>query len=124
MGRRGSSRSGSSGYVTAETAIVLPVFALLLAVALWALAVGRAQLDAVDAARDGARAAARGESAAVVSQVIRAAAPPGAVFAVAEDGTTITVVVRDRVGPSSGPLADLPVPVAAATAVAQAESAP
>jgi hypothetical protein len=110
--------------VTAETAMVLPVFAFLLAVALWAIAVGAAELSSVDAARDGARAAARGESADVVASVIRAAAPKGADFAVERDGDQVTVVVRDRVGPGAGPLAALPLPVAAATAVAQSESDP
>jgi hypothetical protein len=110
------------GYVTAETAMVLPVFVLLLAVAMWAIAVGRAQLSAVDAARDGARAAARGESSQVVAQVIREAAPDGADFAVTTEGGEVTVVVRDRVGPAAGPLARLPAPIAAATAVAQSES--
>ncbi len=104
--------------------MVLPVFALLLAVALWAAAVGAAQLSSVDAARDGARAAARGESADTVAAVIRAAAPAGADFAVTNDGGEFTVVVRDRVGPGTGPLAEIPVPEAAATAVAQSESGP
>jgi hypothetical protein len=113
-----------AGYVTAETAMVLPVFALLLAVALWALAVGAAQLSSVDAARDGARAAARGEPPDTVAAVIRAAAPTGADFAVTNDDGQFTVVVRDRVGPETGPLANLPVPEAAATAVAQSESGP
>jgi hypothetical protein len=101
--------------------MVLPVFALLLAVAMWAIAVGGAELGTIDAARDGARAAARGESPQVVADLIRAAAPAGAVFAVASGDGEITVVVRDRVGPASGPLAVLPAPVAAATAVAQIE---
>jgi hypothetical protein len=104
--------------------MVLPVFALLLAIALWAVAVGVAQLSSMDAARDGARAAARGESADVVAAVIRAAAPAGADFAVERDGGQVTVVVRDRVGPGTGPLAEIPAPLAAATAVAQAESDP
>jgi hypothetical protein len=111
-----------AGYVTAETAIVLPVLALLLAVALWAIAVAAAQLRCVDAARDGARAAARGEADAAVVAAAEAAAPPGADVAVSHTGTRVVVVVRARVGPASGALGAIPVPVAAATAIAESES--
>ena len=48
--------------VTAETAVVLPVLLLVLAGAVAAVVVVGAQLRCVDAAREGARAAARGES--------------------------------------------------------------
>jgi Flp pilus assembly protein TadG len=67
-----------AGYVTAETAMVLPVLALLLAVGLWAAAVAGAQVRCVDAVRDAARAAARGESHTTATAVAAAAAPDGA----------------------------------------------
>jgi Flp pilus assembly protein TadG len=112
---------GEAGYVTAETAMVLPVLAILLAVALWAVAVGSAQLRCVDAARDGARAVARGESDAVASAAAQSAAPPGATVELRRQGSRVVVVVSARVGKGLGPLSAIPAPVAAATAVAESE---
>lgn len=103
--------------------MVLPVLTLLLAVALWAVAVAGAQLRCVDAARDGARAAARGESESAAITAARAAAPRGAVIDITDDGRRVIVVVRARVGPASGVLAAIPAPVAAATAIADVEQA-
>ncbi|MGH8890560.1 MAG: TadE family type IV pilus minor pilin [Acidothermaceae bacterium] len=132
-GRRGQVRRGGapvvggradSGYVTAETAMVLPVLALLLAAALWSISVAGAQLRCVDAARDGARAAARGETDSAVVATADAAAPEGATVSVSHAGGRILVVVRARVGPKSGVLAAVPAPVAVATAVAESEAAP
>src|SRR5688500_20233283 len=57
-----------AGMVTAETAVVLPVLLLVLAGAVAAVTVVGAQLRCVDAAREGARAAARGESVAEVTR--------------------------------------------------------
>lgn len=110
------------GFVTAETAIVLPVLLLLLGVALWSIAVAGARLRCIDAARAGARAAARGEAAASVVAAAEAAGPAGAVVRVRRSGDRVTVVVQARVGPVSGVLASVPAPVVAATAVAVAEA--
>ena len=112
-----------AGYVTAETAMVLPVLALLLAVALWSIAVAAAELRCIDAARDGARALARGESDAVATEVARTAAPAGAQVDVRRDGDRIVVVVSVRVGVGSGPLAAIPAPTVSATATTVAETA-
>ncbi|MDP9241529.1 MAG: pilus assembly protein, partial [Actinomycetota bacterium] len=54
-------RRSDGGSVTAELATALPVLVFLLAVALGAVGAVTAQLRCVDAAREGARAAARGE---------------------------------------------------------------
>lgn len=113
---------GDAGYVTAETAIVLPVLAILVAAALWAIAVAGAQLRCVDAARDGARAAARGESGPAVMVAARATAPQGASIEIARNGSQIVVTVKVRVGPASGVLASIPAPVVAASAVAESEA--
>jgi hypothetical protein len=103
--------------------MVLPVLAVLLAAALWSIAVAGAQVRCVDAARDGARAAARGEPDVAVLAAAQAAAPAGAQVALARSGSRIVVVVRARVGPTQrGVLAAIPVPVAQASAVADAES--
>lgn len=115
-------RGTDTGYVTAETAMVLPVLALVLGVALWAIAVAGAELRCVDAARDGARAAARGESDAVVVAAAQAAAPAGAQIELRRDGGRIVVVVRARVGGATGPLGRMPAPTAEATATADSEA--
>jgi hypothetical protein len=72
------------------------VLALLLA-----LAVGRvatAQVQCTDAARAGAREAARGEATGSVFQEARRLAPPGAGVAVSRDGRSVGVEVSALVG--------------------------
>jgi Flp pilus assembly protein TadG len=60
--------------VTAELAACLPVLVLLLAVAVSAMTVTSSRVRAQDAAREAARAAARGDDAAAL-RLARAAAP-------------------------------------------------
>jgi hypothetical protein len=116
-------RRSEGGYVTAETAVVLPALVVLVGAALWAIAVAGAQVRCVDAARDGARAAARGESDTTVVAAAKLAGPPDCVVEVSHVGDRIMVVVRARVGPAGGALAAIPAPVAQATAVAVSEGA-
>ncbi|MCV2491754.1 pilus assembly protein [Geodermatophilus sp. YIM 151500] len=85
--------------VTAETAVVLPVLLLVLAGAVAALAVVGAQLRCVDAAREGARAAARGSAAAEVRRIVTATAPDGAGVTTVHDGNLVVVTVSARVTP-------------------------
>jgi Flp pilus assembly protein TadG len=85
--------------VTAETAVVLPVLLLVLAGAVAAVTVVGGQLRAVDAAREGARAAARGESVAVVTDLVRRSAPEGAATTVTVDGDDVRVVVTATIAP-------------------------
>ena len=89
--------------VTAETAVVLPVLLLVLAGAVAAVTVVGAQLRCVDAAREGARAAARGEDAAAVAQWAGRAAPDGARTRLTGDGEEVRVAVAAEVRPL-GPL--------------------
>ncbi|MGY1802784.1 TadE family type IV pilus minor pilin [Blastococcus sp. SYSU D00922] len=89
--------------VTAETAVVLPVLLLVLAGVVAAVVVVGAQLRCVDAAREGARAAARGEDAAAVAALVERAAPDGAVTAVSTEGGNVRVTVTARIAPL-GPL--------------------
>ncbi|KQS68619.1 TadE family type IV pilus minor pilin [Modestobacter sp. Leaf380] len=89
--------------VTAETAVVLPVLLLVLAGAVAAVVVVGAQLRCVDAAREGARAAARGESSALVTSLAGRAGPDGAVVTSTVTGDQVTVTVSARVQPL-GPL--------------------
>ena len=102
---------------------MLPVLVILLAAALWSIAIAADRLSCLDAARDGARAAARGESAAAVVAAAKAAGPAGSVVEVTRAGDQVSVLVRVRVGPASGVLARLPAPVVAVTAVARSEVA-
>jgi Flp pilus assembly protein TadG len=88
--------------VTAETAVVLPVLLLVLAAAVAAVVVVGSQLRCVDAAREGARAAARGDGGAVTDLVARAA-PDGARSTLGGDAELVTVTVRATVAPL-GPL--------------------
>jgi hypothetical protein len=104
--------------------MVLPVLALLLAVGLWSVAVAGAQLRCVDAARDGARAAARGESDSVVIAATTAAAPQGAQIEVHHDGSHVVVMVSARVDGGLGPLAAIAAPTVSATAAAESEADP
>jgi len=86
------------GSVTAELATALPVLMVLLAVALSAVAAVTAQLRCVDAAREGARAAARGESPARVVALAGQVAPAGARVRVSASGPdTVAVTVTSRV---------------------------
>ncbi len=107
-----------SGMVTAETAVVLPVLVLVLLCAVAAVSVVGAQLRCVDAAREGARAAARGETAAVVTELAGRVAPDGAVTTLRTAGDRVRVTVGVEVSPLG------PVPLrtrVSAEAVAQRE---
>ena len=85
--------------VTAETAVVLPVLLLVLVGSVAAITVVAAQLQCVDAAREGARAAARGEDAAVVRALVQRVAPAGAGGSVSTGGEEVRVTVSARIAP-------------------------
>ncbi|MGY1698477.1 TadE family type IV pilus minor pilin [Geodermatophilus sp. SYSU D00766] len=85
--------------VTAETAVVLPVLLLVLAAVVAAVVVVGAQVRCVDAAREGARAAARGEDEAVVRALVARVAPDGARTEVAVGGGEVRVTVTAEVAP-------------------------
>ncbi|MET8293685.1 TadE family type IV pilus minor pilin [Streptomyces sp. NPDC005180] len=108
--------SADRGYVTAEAALVIPALVLLAALLVWALMAAAAQIRCVDAARAGARAAARSEPAGAVLAAAREAAPPGAEVRLERSGDLWRVRVA---APAPGP-AGLPV-LLGAQAVALAE---
>ena len=115
-----------AGMVTAETAVLLPVLVVVLAAAVFVLACVAAQLQCVDAARAGARVAARGEPAAAVTGTAERLAPAGARVTVAAGGrlagaATVEVVVRAQVRPFGRALRGLPAVRVSARAVAGAE---
>ncbi|MFC5809766.1 TadE family type IV pilus minor pilin [Streptomyces heilongjiangensis] len=86
--------------MTAEAAMALPVLVLFAMALVWALLAACAQIQCVDAARSGARAAARQDPPGAVADVARRAAPDGARVSVGRDGDYVRVEVSAR---SPGP---------------------
>jgi hypothetical protein len=84
------------GYVTAEAAVVIPSLAIFAVMLLWGLMAAAAQIRCVDAARAGARAAARSEPDAAVIAAARSAAPAGAVVGLERAGDMLRVRVTAR----------------------------
>ena len=84
------------GSLTAEFAVGLPAVILTLLLVLSACAVGQAQLQCVDAARAGARQAARSEADGRALEVARSAAPPGAEVGLTRSAGSVRVEVRAR----------------------------
>jgi hypothetical protein len=86
-------RQAEQGSVTAETAVLLPGLAALLAVLLAVLGQGLDHVRATDAARSAARLLARGEPAAPVMASTQHEAPPGSrVQVVTHDGLVVVTV--------------------------------
>ena len=102
--------------VSAELALAFPAVVLVLALALAGMTLAVDLVRCEDAARAGARAASRGDSPAVVQEVVRSRAPSGAELSVSSAGDRVVVTVRapDRAGP-------LPLPVATGRAEARWE---
>ena len=104
--------------MTVELALALPVLVAVAWAAVWAVGLAGLQMACVDAARAGARAAARGESPAAVAALVRVVGPTGARVTTSADGELVTVRVVasararlfGRIGPPVG-----------ATAVAERE---
>ncbi|MEV6168288.1 TadE family type IV pilus minor pilin [Streptomyces sp. NPDC051954] len=90
---RGCAREADRGFVTAESAVVLPVLVMFAMALVWGLLVVGAQIQCVDAARTGARAAARQDPAAAVVKLTREAAPHGAQVTLSREGDQVRVVV-------------------------------
>jgi Flp pilus assembly protein TadG len=85
------------GSVTAETAIVVPVLVVVLFAGLWVVGVLIAGVRCGDAARDVARAIARGESETTATAIGQRVAPPGAEIAVSRQGDDVVVSVNAAV---------------------------
>ncbi|WTP83646.1 pilus assembly protein [Streptomyces sp. NBC_00178] len=95
--------SGDRGAVTAEAAMVLPVLVAFVMVLVWALVAASDQIRCVDAARAGARAAARSEPETAVRLVAKESAPDSARVEVRRVGDSWRVRV-DAPTPGPGPL--------------------
>ncbi|MFH9870356.1 TadE family type IV pilus minor pilin [Streptomyces lydicus] len=92
---RGAPRHArDDGFVTAETAVVMPVLVALVGALIWGLMAVCARIECVDAARAGARAAARSEPRPAVLAAVRGAAPRGARIALAREGDLVRVRVE------------------------------
>jgi hypothetical protein len=107
--------------VTAETAMALPVLAVVLGMCLWLISVAAAQVRCADAAYSAARAAARGEPPAAVEAAALAAVPAGSSVEIERVADRIQVTVRARAAPGRGPLGALPAITVTGVAVAAVE---
>lgn len=103
------------GSATAELAVSLPALMLMIYAALASVGAVRTQLECVDAAREAARAEARGEPGEAAG---RRVAPDGAVIVLSGNGDTVTAAVTVTVHPVGGALPGFTV---GATAVAARE---
>lgn len=96
-GRPGRSRrrwpGDDRGTVTAEAAVVLPLLALFAMGLVWALLAAAAQVQCVDAARAGARSAARQDTGGETLDTVRGEAPEGAEVTVSREGDLVRVRV-------------------------------
>lgn len=104
--------------VTAETAVVLPVFVLILGLLLAVVGHSVDAIRAIDAARSAARLAARGESTDVVRQQALDEAPTGSTVHVSSTGGEVRVRV---VAPERTLIGSLGLPAAETEAVALVE---
>jgi len=121
--RRPGLTRADRGMVTAELAVALPSLLMVLVLAVCLLGAAGAKLRCQQAARDGARLAARGEAIASVRAAARAEAPRGASVTVLEAPGTVQVIVAAPVGVPGWwqPWSDLRV-AGAATAPAEGAS--
>ncbi|HKE69850.1 MAG TPA: TadE family type IV pilus minor pilin [Nocardioidaceae bacterium] len=94
--------------VTAEAAMVIPVLLLVTVALAWLVTLGIAQVRCLDAAREAARLAARGEPPGAVTAAAQRAGLPGSRVFVDRTGETVTVQVEAVVVPDVPLLDQLP----------------
>lgn len=111
------------GQVTAELAMGLPSLVAVVFMLIWMIGAVSAQTRCADAARLGARAAARGEAEAATRAWAQRVAPPGAAIEITRAEGAVRVRVTVAVGGDDiGRL--VPVVTVAAVAVAAVEEGP
>ena len=104
--------------------MALPLLVGVTLTMVWVLSVGLAQVRVVDAARETARAAARGEAADVaVGRGLRVA-PDGVRITLERDGGTVTATAVGDVSGPGGVFAVLPMVTVRSSAVAALEDEP
>ncbi|MET9429838.1 MULTISPECIES: TadE family type IV pilus minor pilin [unclassified Streptomyces] len=96
----GGTAVGDRGFVTAEAAVAVPALVAFTMALIWALAAAAAQIQCVDAARAGARAAARSEPRETAVAAAHSAAPTGARVSMERTGELWRVRVE---APAPGP---------------------
>jgi hypothetical protein len=115
---------GERGAVTAETVMVLPLLAAVSLGLAWVLTLAGTQVRVVDAAREVARATARGEDRSAAVALGRRVAPRGALIEVEVQQGTVVVHVRSTVEGPHGLLSFVPGVHVVGEAVAAAEEQP
>lgn len=92
-------RRSDAGMVTAEAALVLPSLMVVLALAVTVLVTVGAKIKVVDAAREAARIAARGDADAEASRAAVQLGPPGTKVTIRHRGHWVDVDVKAVVRP-------------------------
>lgn len=113
-GRLGSGATRDRGSFTAELAAGLPALVLLLFVGITAVSAVGTKLRCVDAAREAALAASRGEAGGAAGERV---APAGAAVEIRLDGDRVRAVVTASVHPLGGRLPAFTVTAFAVAAV-------
>lgn len=114
-------RADQRGAVTAELAVGLPLLLAVTAGLVWLLAVGVGQVRTVDAARETARALARGDDPAAAQALGQRIAPSGVRITVRHEGDRVVVRAQGRVDGPGGLFRRLPGAHLEAEAVAVVE---
>jgi Flp pilus assembly protein TadG len=114
-------RFDEGGAVSAEAAVVLPLLVALALSLVWLVSLAVTQVRVVDAAREAARSAARGESDALAVSAGNRVAPAGASIQVSRSGDEVQARVSSEVHGPGGLLAFLPPVEVTSTAVAAQE---
>jgi Flp pilus assembly protein TadG len=115
------SRRDERGAATAELALSIPLLVSVTIGMVWLLSIGMAQIQMVDAAREAARATARGDPIGEAVAAGEHVAPGSTVKVSLTDGTAVATAVG-AVGPPGGVLGFLPEVHLQARAVTAAES--
>ncbi|MFC5265233.1 TadE family type IV pilus minor pilin [Kribbella qitaiheensis] len=89
-------RRGDRGTVTAEVAILLPVLVGVMILGLSMVGVVTANIRCIDAARDAARATARGEPLASAQHLGQRAAPPDSTITITQQDAEVQVLVTSK----------------------------
>lgn len=113
--------AGERGAVTAEMALALPTLLAVTAALAWLLSVGAAQVRTVDAAREAARAVARGDDPGAAVAVGEQVAPDGVSVVVTTTGDRVVARASGQVPGPGGLFSFLPGASVEAEAVALAE---
>ncbi|GAA3820613.1 TadE family type IV pilus minor pilin [Nocardioides panacisoli] len=114
-------RRSERGAVTAELALALPTLLAVTTALVWLLSVGAAQVRTVDAAREAARAVARGDDTGAAVATGERVAPEGVTVTVTTEGDRVVARASGQVPGPGGLFAFLPGASVSAEAVAAVE---